>query len=1129
MFCEISTISKIPWWTWSIAAIAGGLMLVCILLKVREFGIHPLRKIALAFRRPWFETLLLLFCIGGFVQYGATKGTGGANSQSTALAMMNVPVLNPAASDCDGLSGLQNSIAATNLGFWGIEKGVDSVSFGIAWPESAFFTNNCLDLYGNWRLTTNEWSHLAQIYIAEARSNVVVSLPFTAFPTNAMEKAAFYLVAKRDDSDGDGLSDTFERLVSGTLVLQADSDGDGIDDGKEKLLGTDPSAVDSDGDGLSDVEEIGSIVMLPGEETFWQHFSGNDAVWAESTVSDNGSYVIDLPCPYSVNGIVYTQLRICSDGVIYLLDPENPNRWYSTIFYDPPSLSDEQLSEYHIAIAGFCADLYVWAKVWGSWAVYGTANTPSGPASVIDFYNIGFRSERTSPDPHLFSYQLVLPSNEENVFYLTYRPMSPSSWFAAQNPTVGVQCPMLSPLCAGEQYYNLVWKPTAESFSAMRRVKFTIGRGSNPVSGDSDSDGFSDYDEAVKYLTDPNLPDSDSDADALPDSAEARLGTDSECTDTDCDGIKDGGEVLQGTNPLQPDSDGDGMNDGWECKYNESRVVAKPSLSRSGESNNAMSVTFDPLTDNDTDSNPDNDSSADPDGDGITNAEECALSLNPCHYDSDGDGVDDSAEIEQGSDPGDSSDAGLASSRIGVSFYFGDHSASHSEKYRLSVVPVQGTGTKPSSFSYLNEEYGECETKTAFLKPGWKYEVRLEHAGTNKSGSPDYDYTLELSGNVPANVAIGDGDSLFGVDTTSSNFAAAGKVATITVYAVSGVSICSPNNVAWAELEEDRVILDDEELRVKIEITPPLSSLSQAAEMFGPAVTVKTAGSCPGGVTFSLTEDATLETLTDKSEIRIAKTRDELQALGLLPQNSEDGINEMAWSDIVQSEGQSLADSEAFSALGYQFRGKATCDTTATLESLPPNSVPSETYMKAAGCEIITVAYGDKTSNKRQIMNQADYFYYSGHGRHSDGSLAGLSDGTRLTPALVSSYWGRDLNCVIFSACSILDVNDYNNNYHWYPEEHAFSPGEEWENVGPSVLLGYNYYAPSDKTGSPAQIISSWLQYRSSMDDVDAWMKANREQKKWNACAIHKNISYTYFERLPFGIHIKSKIKKEDW
>ena len=72
------------------------------------------------------------------------------------------------------------------------------------------------------------------------------------------------------------------------------------------------------------------------------------------------------------------------------------------------------------------------------------------------------------------------------------------------------------------------------------------------------------------------------------------------------------------------------------------------------------------------------------------------------------------------------------------------------------------------------------------------------------------------------------------------------------------------------------------------------------------------------------------------------------------------------------------------------------------LDTTPPVSINSESFYKAAGCEIVKIMYGSIVSNKRQIMNQADYFYYSGHGRHSDASLQGLENGPRLTPSLVS-------------------------------------------------------------------------------------------------------------------------------
>ncbi len=64
----------------------------------------------------------------------------------------------------------------------------------------------------------------------------------------------------------------------------------------------------------------------------------------------------------------------------------------------------------------------------------------------------------------------------------------------------------------------------------------------------------------------------------------------------------------------------------------------------------------------------------------------------------------DGAEIAQDSDPADATDEGKPNSRTPVSFYFGDHSTSHSEKYLLTVVPIagSGTGTPPRAFSWVN-------------------------------------------------------------------------------------------------------------------------------------------------------------------------------------------------------------------------------------------------------------------------------------------------------------------------------------------------------------------------------------------------------------------------------------------
>ena len=58
------------------------------------------------------------------------------------------------------------------------------------------------------------------------------------------------------DTDGDGLSDTFEGTL-GTDPNLADTDGDGLDDGAENDIHfTNALEADSDGDGTNDGDEI---------------------------------------------------------------------------------------------------------------------------------------------------------------------------------------------------------------------------------------------------------------------------------------------------------------------------------------------------------------------------------------------------------------------------------------------------------------------------------------------------------------------------------------------------------------------------------------------------------------------------------------------------------------------------------------------------------------------------------------------------------------------------------------------------------------------------------------------------------------------------------------------------------
>ena len=79
--------------------------------------------------------------------------------------------------------------------------------------------------------------------------------------TNLPDTACFLILGTPQDSDGDGLTDAYERLVSKTNPNNADTDGDGISDSDKILEGLNPLGyypqwkLDSDDDSLPDAYE----------------------------------------------------------------------------------------------------------------------------------------------------------------------------------------------------------------------------------------------------------------------------------------------------------------------------------------------------------------------------------------------------------------------------------------------------------------------------------------------------------------------------------------------------------------------------------------------------------------------------------------------------------------------------------------------------------------------------------------------------------------------------------------------------------------------------------------------------------------------------------------------------------
>jgi hypothetical protein len=124
--------------------------------------------------------------------------------------------------------------------------------------------------------------------------------------------------------------------------------------------------------------------------------------------------------------------------------------------------------------------------------------------------------------------------------------------------------------------------------------------------------------------------------------------------DTDFDGIPDDREVEFGTDINNADTDGDGMSDGWEVTYGFDPTVDDGSLDADGDgysnSYEAQNGGDPRVADHDLDGISDA-KDEDDDNDGLTDLEELSLGTNPFSTDTDGDGWDDSFEVENQLDP----------------------------------------------------------------------------------------------------------------------------------------------------------------------------------------------------------------------------------------------------------------------------------------------------------------------------------------------------------------------------------------------------------------------------------------------------------------------------------------------
>ena len=591
------------------------------------------------------------------------------------------------------------------------------------------------------------------------------------------------------DPDGDGLDNLAEHSA-GTDPQSPDTDGDGLDDGEEIELGTNPLVSDTDCDGISDGDEVDIAGTDPlsadsdedGLPDGWEYEHGLDPLSDQGDQGANGDYDED-----GISNIAEYSLGTnpagtdtdgdgISDGSEYggIREELPASGWQTgTLIADVtasmPVIPDSLFNYVPCLCVPIPRPLSIGGEAVSNVTLDVTGIMYFGDVSQQSKYSVwtgptleesAFETNAVVAAPYWAS--LVCSTNE---------PASSVRLLETGSGTNGcliVEYLNMRLAQRDDDASNRVSFQVSVPYGGTRRMTYRYADVGTNATGGNASIGVQGWrGRACRSYSHYNAGKVWS---GLALTVTVGIGTDPGKADSDIDGIDDGIELMElGTDPMEPDTDGDGMDDGWECRYG-----------------------FDPTAHNSMTMRTDDDPDADPDGDGLTNEEECEWDTNPSSTDedgdgipdgrdTDGDGVNDGMEVTQSSDPGDATDGGQTGSRVRVYFYFGDHSDSHSEKYRLSVEPAanSGQGTPPRSYSVRNAHYGHCETKTVLLKRGWRYDVRLFHAGTNLAKA-DYDYTLRLSNDV-AGVILDDPQHLFGVDDTSSRFAGKGKVACVSV------------------------------------------------------------------------------------------------------------------------------------------------------------------------------------------------------------------------------------------------------------------------------------------------------------------------------------------------------------
>jgi hypothetical protein len=176
----------------------------------------------------------------GFIIGSDNTGLYQANGLFNTVATYNYPLNSNDVQTIFNWNYTWYEIMPWNTAMFNIQGGSDNTPYDV-------FANSILDFSSD---TNKAWAWMGQGF----HGNVYTL-------TNLPNTACFLILGTPQDTDLDGLTDAYERLVSKTNPYLADTSGDGISDSDEILNGNNPLSynpgwkLDSDNDGLPDLYE----------------------------------------------------------------------------------------------------------------------------------------------------------------------------------------------------------------------------------------------------------------------------------------------------------------------------------------------------------------------------------------------------------------------------------------------------------------------------------------------------------------------------------------------------------------------------------------------------------------------------------------------------------------------------------------------------------------------------------------------------------------------------------------------------------------------------------------------------------------------------------------------------------